>query len=168
MIVHNGIALHTYTISGQPIAWARPRLSGRTFFDSQRPIKNVWAISLQYQREGQPLYEKTPLELIAHFYFQIPLSYNPKRREELHGQPYPFRGDLDNLLKFIGDTCNAILYDDDACIFRITASKHYDLQPRTEFAFIPHQPIQPTLKTEKKIRKKKVHAFMTNVWQDDE
>jgi Holliday junction resolvase RusA-like endonuclease len=165
MIIYNGREVHTYTIPGQPIPWARPRISGRTFFDSQRPIKNIWAISLQYQREGQPFYEKTPLELVCHFYFSIPASYNPKRRKELDGEPYLYKGDLDNCVKFIGDNCNAILFDDDCTIFKINATKTYSLNPRTEFALIPHKPTKPTRKTEKKLAKS--NAFKLNLKEFD-
>ncbi len=137
MIIYNGQEIHTYVIPGQPIAWARPRLSGKTFFDGQRPLKNNWAISLQYQSEEQPFFKKTPLHLIAHFYFSVPASYKPKRREELVGQPYLYKGDLDNLVKFVCDNCNAVLFDDDCTIFQLTATKTYDLNPRTEFALVP-------------------------------
>lgn len=136
-IFYKGKLVHTYTIPGQPIAWARPRLSGKTFYDSQRPIKNNWAISLEYQKENQPFYEKTPLQLIVNFYFSIPVSYKPSRREELIGQPYLYKGDLDNLVKFVLDNCNAILFDDDCTIFQLTATKTYDINPRTEFALVP-------------------------------
>lgn len=148
MIIYNGQELHTYTIPGQPIAWARPRLSGKTFFDAQKPIKNNWAISLEYQSEDQPFYTKTPLHLIVNFYFSVPASYKPQRRLELIGQPYLYKGDLDNLVKFLCDNCNAILFDDDCTIYQLTATKTYDLNPRTEFALIP-EPIKKSQKEKK-------------------
>ncbi len=149
MIVHNGIELHTYIIPGQPIPWARPRLSGKKFFDGQKAIKNNWNIALEYQSEKQPFYQKTPLHLIVNFYFSIPTSYKPHHRDALIGKPYLYKGDLDNLVKFLLDNCNALLFDDDCTIYQLTASKTYALEPRTEFAIFPTHPQQAT-----KVRKK--------------
>ena len=149
MIEYQGKEIHTYVIPGQPIAWARPRLNGRTFFDCQKPIKANWAVSLEYQRELQPFYSKVPLEFIVNFYFSIPLSYKPERRAKYRLQPFTFKPDIDNAVKFVLDCCSAILFDDDCSIFKIVATKQYDMDPRTEFAFIPHTtqvPFKPTPK----------------------
>jgi Holliday junction resolvase RusA-like endonuclease len=140
MIIHNGQELHTYTIPGTPIPWARPRISGKTFYDSQKPLKNNWAISLQYQHEGQPFYLKTPLHMIINFYFSPPNSLRPSKQNELLTKPYLYKGDLDNLCKFVLDNCNAILFDDDCTVWKIEASKSYDKHARTEFAFIAGEP----------------------------
>lgn len=137
MIIFEGKELHTYMIPGTPIAWARPRLSGKTFYDAQKPIKNNWAISLQYQQEGQTFYLKTPLHMIINFYFEPPASLRPSKRRAMVGLPYLYKADIYNLCQFVLDNCNAILFDDDCTVFKITASKQYDLKPRTEFAIIP-------------------------------
>ncbi len=142
MIIHNGQELHTYVIEGLPIPWQRPRLSRRTFFDSQKLQKSNYALTIQSQHEGQPFYTKTPFELIVNFYFPIPCSLKPRSREELLGQPYPHKSDLDNLTKFVLDSCNSILFDDDSRCYRIIASKTYDNTPRTEFAIIPYKRIK--------------------------
>lgn len=141
MIIHCGVPVHTYTVPGDPIPWERARLNGKTFFDIQRPLKNNWAIALQYQAENQPFYEKEPLLLIAHFYFAVPASLRPQRREELVGQPYTHKKDLDNLIKFLSDTCTGILYRDDCLIWSIFSTKSYALTPRTEFALVTLSPL---------------------------
>lgn len=148
MIYHLGLPVHTYIVPGDPIPWERARLNGKTFFDAQRYIKNNWAISLQYQRETQPFYEKIPLQLIAHFYFSAPQSLRPQKREELIGQPYIHKKDVDNLIKFLCDTCTGILYQDDCLIYSVYSTKTYDLEPRTEFALVPLNPL--VLKPKKK------------------
>lgn len=137
MITYNNAPVHTYIIKGKPIAWARPKLSGKTFYDAQKPIKNNWAISLDSQRDNQPFYQSTPLHLIVNFYFEPPQSYKPAKREALVGKPFIFKGDIDNLCKWVLDNCNAILFDDDCTVFRLTACKTYALEPSTEFALIP-------------------------------
>lgn len=149
MIEYHGKELYTYIVPGQPVAWARPRLHGRTFFDCQKPIKATWEVSLQYQGEGQPFYTRIPLEIIIDFYFSIPVSYKQERRHKYIAQPFTFRPDVDNAIKFVLDACNSILFDDDCSIFKVSASKRYDLEPRTEFAIIPHKsniPFKPTPK----------------------
>jgi Holliday junction resolvase RusA-like endonuclease len=137
MIIYKNEPIHTYIIRGDPIPWKRAALSGKTFYDAQRPIKNQWAISLEYQSEGQPFYKKTPLHLIANFYHAVPPSWKPQHKKEKIGAPYIFKGDLDNLVKFVLDNCNAILFDDDCTIYKISAAKLYSLEAKTEFALIP-------------------------------
>ena len=138
--------MHTYIIRGSPTPWARARQNGRQFYDSQRPIKNTWAISLENQAEGQPFYQKTPLHLEAVFYFEPPISYKPLTRINMMGKPCILKKDLDNLIKFLLDTVTSILIDDDAHVYSINAQKIYDAEARTEFSFTPFQdsPIQKT------------------------
>jgi len=153
MIYHLGSPVHTYIVPGDPIPWERARVNKGRFFDAQRPKKNNWAISLQYQSEKQPFYEKQPLHLIAHFYFPVPNSLRPNRRQELIGQPYIYKKDLDNCVKFLMDTCAGILYHDDCLIYSVYSTKVYDLEPRTEFALIPLSPLAH--KTNEAPKKKK-------------
>ncbi len=142
MIQYQSKPVHTYVIPGAPIAWRRPGTVAKRFYDTQKSLKSNWAISLEYQKENQPFYEKTPLLLIAHFYFGIPESYSPARKAATVGQPYLYKADLDNLSKLILDACSSILFDDDCTIVELHARKSYDFDPRTEFALIPLGPSQ--------------------------
>ena len=129
--------MHTYTIKGTPVPWARPRQNGRVFFDSQRSIKNLWAVSLENQAEGQPFYNRTPLHLDVKFIFQPPTGFKPLTRVSLMGKPYILKKDLDNMVKFVMDSCSGILFDDDSCIYKVSAEKVYGEEACTTFGFIP-------------------------------
>jgi hypothetical protein len=38
----------------------------------------------------------------------------------MYGQPYLYKGDIDNLAKFVLDSCNALLFDDDCTVYSLT------------------------------------------------
>ena len=137
MILYHGKPVHTYCIPGTPTAWARPGTNRQRFYDTQKSLKSLWAISLENQKEDQPFYTKTPLLLVARFYYRPPLHLKPHSKQELLLSPYNHRADLDNLIKLILDTANCVLFDDDSCIVSIHASKVYHPHERTEFALIP-------------------------------
>lgn len=141
-----------YIIMGDPIPLARPRFSNRRVWDSQKHIKLVWAIELQRQNEKKILLTG-PLRLKVCFYFAIPKSISNKKRNTIHNSLMFHRPDLDNLVKFVKDIGNKILYNDDAQVCVIAASKRYDdgNGPRTEFTLK-----QLTQKQIDKINKAKV------------
>ena len=62
----------------------------------------------------------------------IPKSLSKVKKDALKGKPHYLRPDIDNLIKFILDSANGILYLDDAQIYTINAHKIYDEHPRTE------------------------------------
>lgn len=117
----------TYIIPGNPVPLARHRHGITHAWDSQKRIKFGIGIQLSDQHNGQPLLAG-PLHLFLDFFMPIPKS-GPK---SLDGKPHPIKPDLDNLIKMICDCANGILYKDDAAIYKITASKHYSHNPRTE------------------------------------
>ncbi len=53
--------------------------------------------------------------------------------QALHGRPYPDVPDLSNLVKFVEDVATGILYDDDALVTLITATKVWSEASCTEF-----------------------------------
>lgn len=129
--------MHIYVIPGHPIPYCKPKNSGKKLFDSQRLIKNKWSNLIDDQRQGQPFYMQTPLHLIARFFFEPPENWKPEKRQSLCGTPYLYKGNADDLLKFIFHNCNAILFDDQCTVYKVSIEKVYDLEPRTEFQIIP-------------------------------
>lgn len=123
-----------YIIHGNPIPLARIRFNqnGRCW-DSQKSMKLVCGISLSGQHDNQPLYEG-PLHLDVSFFFPIPNSKWMKKNAFI-GKPFTQKPDLDNLLKWICDISNGILFKDDVQIVSISAKKLYgaDQDGRTEF-----------------------------------
>jgi Holliday junction resolvase RusA-like endonuclease len=121
-----------YVIQGNPIPWARPRLSiNRNFYDSQKQKKQKAQIQLMNQHT-RPLFNIVdPLHLDIIFYMPIP-NMSEKKKLEHCGNYHYIRPDLDNLIKYVKDTATGILYNDDCVIASITSKKIYDTDPRTE------------------------------------
>jgi Holliday junction resolvase RusA-like endonuclease len=120
--------LTTYVITGDPIPLARVHYSRHTSkrFDSQKQMKLIHGISLRSQHNEQKLYTG-PLHLNVTFNMRI----YPNSERKYHHHVY--KPDLDNMIKWICDIANGILYDDDCIISCISARKVYDENPRTEF-----------------------------------
>lgn len=109
-----------YTISGQPIPLARPRFVKGHIWDCQTGEKLVASTNLRFQHKLEPL--TRPLHIDIIFFMKH------SRKQGWHTS----RPDLDNMIKFILDVGNGILYADDAQVVKITAEKKYDKEPRTE------------------------------------
>ena len=60
-------------------------------------------------------------------------SLSKKKKDALLGQKHHKRPDLSNLIKYLEDAAQGILFADDATITTINARKIYDMNPRTEF-----------------------------------
>jgi len=111
-----------YRLNYDPIALARIRISRnphcRRVFDSQKTEKLVCGISLQNQHGTRELYQG-PLKLTATFHFRIKKS-NKKVKP---GDPHFYKPDLDNVIKFLCDIANGILFHDDSRVSEIIANK---------------------------------------------
>jgi Holliday junction resolvase RusA-like endonuclease len=131
----------TYTVLGDPIALARPRMSGpnRIIYDSQKLIKHSILNQLIEQHGTRPQY-KGPCHLDVIFYIRAP-KVSLVKLQSLIGKPYPFKSDLDNLIKMVCDVAQmgdekedpGLLLQDDCIVTSITAKKVYDIIPRTVF-----------------------------------
>lgn len=117
-----------YIIPGNPVPLARARMCGRSnyVFDSQKAIKLAWGIYLANQHIG-PMWQGA-LHIDITFYVAAPM----KERSALLGQYCPKRPDLDNMIKFVLDASQTIIYNEDNCVASVIAKKIYDLTPRTE------------------------------------
>ncbi len=125
-----------YIIEGDPTPLARPRFGRGKVWDSQKQIRISYGIVLSMQHGNRPLYEG-PLHLDVAFFMSF-----PQRRKKQASFFHTARPDLDNCLKFISDCANGILYVDDSAICSISATKVYDVVPRTEFSLIPLRDIK--------------------------
>ncbi len=114
---------YIYIIPGNPIPLARPRLSKNGVWDSQKHIKFDIGVYLKFLHKNNPLFVG-PLHLIITFFMNP-----PKKNKNIW---HITRPDLDNMVKFYMDVANGILYEDDSMVARITATKMYHAESRTE------------------------------------
>ena len=123
-----------YLIPGIPIPLQRHRHNQFRCYDSQSKIKKDLQYVIKAQHGKLPLYEP-PLYLSIEFYFPLPKR---KSKSRTYIQHY-CKPDLSNLIKFVEDVCNKILYKDDSLISHINALKLYDTNARTEFYILSLQ-----------------------------
>lgn len=118
-----------YTIADAPIPLARPRMSPSHVWDAQKHSKLHCRSQLENQQGTLPVIEK-PIHI--DFIFYMPLRDYRKKKNEL-GSYHCIKPDLSNLVKFVEDIANGIVFKDDCQIASFTAKKIYDSVPRTVF-----------------------------------
>lgn len=132
-IIQYGSNSASYVIDGDPIPWARTGVNfkHRRHYDVQKPIKYVLAAALIEQHGNRPLF-KGALELSVIFYMRMPRAGSGVKSFPI-GSWHSKKPDWSNLVKFIEDIGNEILYKDDAQFARCIVEKIYGEDPRTEF-----------------------------------
>lgn len=121
-----------YILLGNPIPLARPRFSKGHVWDSQKQSKEKALIDLQKQHGEFALFTG-PLSLEITFYLKLPQKSTMRQRTAMLESHHITRPDLSNLVKYVEDVCNGVVYTDDCLITEIVATKCYDFEPRTEF-----------------------------------
>lgn len=120
-----GPGLQTFDLPWEPVAWKRPRarvFGGRAHMFTDRGQRNdIAAIRYLLSEKGARIYQaRLPLELRVEFRVKRPKSA-PKR--VVHPVTRP---DVDQYAKAILDAATGILWEDDAQVVRLTATKVYD------------------------------------------
>lgn len=108
-------------IEGKPTAWARAGTCRGRFFDRQSKERRSFQWKLKTGFQKDPL--NRPITLACIFSFEIPKSWSKAKKTALLGKSHEGRPDLDNLVKWVGDAAQGILWDDDAKIVKLTAEK---------------------------------------------
>lgn len=121
-----------FTIPGEPVAWARARLSGRVHFTpgKQRAAAGlIQVIASEAMAGAAPL--DCPVAVTITAIWPWPKSMTKKRRR-LAGSHYKIsKPDADNIAKLVGDALNGIVWRDDALVARLNIQKQYGLVPAT-------------------------------------
>ena len=103
-----------FSVQGRPKALRRHRTSHGVPFDPDKEAKRIFAIHCNQHRP------KEPFDFPLHVYLQF------------HFANHQSEGDIDNYIKFVFDALNKIFWKDDKCIYRVTAVKVFEGNPRTE------------------------------------
>lgn len=113
-----------YIIPGNPVALQRPRFNQgqKRPWDPQKKIKEQFAFIIRAQNKISLMYQG-PLEIDITFFM------GHKKKNGYHSSV----PDLDNMIKFLQDVAQGILFENDSLIASIKARKVYDENPRTEF-----------------------------------
>jgi Holliday junction resolvase RusA-like endonuclease len=129
------------TIPGKPIAKKRPRFYRRGShvgaYDDQKSESGKFIINVmnQLSKDFKKFDSNTPLRLACLFTMPIPKSTSKKKRAAmLAGEIYHTKKpDCDNLIKFVKDCCNEIIWHDDSQVVHVAAKKEYGENPSTAF-----------------------------------
>lgn len=129
----------TIPVQGQPQAQARHKTFRRGSkliqVDPSAEDKKAFAqvVLLQLDKEwSSPL--KSAIDVTLYFQMRRPQNHyrtNGEVKEWAGLMPCTKKPDVDNLIKFVFDALNGILWADDSQIIRVTASKSYSNTPCT-------------------------------------
>ena len=121
-------------IEGRPIAWKRVGVNRGRFFDRQDREHRSFQWKLKSAFNKSPT--EAPIALSCVFSFALPKSSSKSKRKALLGTFHDGRPDVDNLLKWVGDAAQGILWKDDAQIVKlINVAKIWGEQDKTEIFF---------------------------------
>lgn len=126
---------------GDPIAQQRPRFARKgkfvSCYDNQAKIKEGYKWQIRSQFREEPL--MVPLSLDLVFFMPIPSSLSfVKKRQMANGLiGHSKKPDLDNLVKFVLDCLNELLFKDDSQVIELRAKKVYSTNPGTSIYAIP-------------------------------
>jgi Holliday junction resolvase RusA-like endonuclease len=79
------------------------------------------------------------LRMYVDFYMLIPSSLSKIKQKNLEGKPHKKKPDLSNLIKFVEDVMNGLVYDDDRQIVEIIATKSWSYDPRTFIKLVTYE-----------------------------
>ena len=124
------------TIYGKPIAKKRPRFVRRGKFvgtyNDQETEEGRFILEVKSQLNGRDLIEG-PIKLVTTFFMPIPKSTSKKKKAEMmRGEiKHVKKPDVDNMLKFVCDCLNGIVWKDDSQVYIKHAAKIYSDNPMT-------------------------------------
>ncbi len=122
-------------ILGKPIAKARPRFARRGKFvvtyNSQETEEGRFLFEVQKQWSRAPI--EGPLKVRCSFEMPIPKSTSKKKSWAMACDQikHTKKPDVDNLLKFICDCLNGVIFKDDSQIIYLAGGKFYSEEPKT-------------------------------------
>ena len=124
------------TVPGKPVSKLRPRFVRRGKFvgtyNPQETEEGRFLFEIQRQWKNTPL--EGPIKLEVLFFMPIPKGTSKKKEirmvaEEIKHTKKP---DCDNLIKFVKDCLNQVVWKDDSQVYKIVAEKRYSQHPRTD------------------------------------
>lgn len=119
-----------YILPGPPVSQARPRFGGGRAWNPQKQIKLSTQFILQNQHHQHPLFSG-PLKVELAFHLPPAASMPQRQKDKMYQTPHVFKPDLDNMIKFVLDVANGILYNDDCTVASLIATKYYSHEPKT-------------------------------------
>lgn len=128
--------LVSFTIPGEPVAKARPRVGKFGAYTPKKTINYESLVVTEYERQCDDYRfpDGVPLRLTVRMYKSIAKSASKKERAaKLTGEIRPTnKPDWDNVGKIVSDALNQVAYADDSAICDAHVLKYYSDVPRVE------------------------------------
>lgn len=121
---------YTYILKGEPEALVLRRADDITGWNTHKERKLIVDISLESQHDDRPLFAGD-LWVDVTFYFTIPHPIRAKTKA-LDGDSHICKPSLFLLLNFLEHSAEHIVWADTVNVARMTCTKLYDKEPRTE------------------------------------
>ena len=132
-----------FIIKGDPIPQKRHRMGRGFSYDPSSKDKKITRIQLKSQQKKKFIHTGSVNMFITFFMKRPKSDYRSGKFSKYLKKDSPIyhtkKPDIDNLLKYIMDCCNGIIYKDDSQIHYVNASKVYCDQhrdPTTEIDLI--------------------------------
>lgn len=131
----------TLILPGKPLALARPRFNSikkRAYNAQKSQIEKArWIIKQQMAEKRILSAFKGGIYVDMRFGMALPSNAPKKAKNEFLGKPHTAKPDLDNLVKWVLDVLNGIVYRDDSLVAKICCEKYYSQSPKTEIKIQP-------------------------------
>ena len=125
----------SFTIDGEPVGKARPRMNtrtGRAYTPDKTRIYEEYTKML-YRSKVKHYFEGYVRLTIKAFYGIARSDSKKIKEQKVNNTLRPSKKpDIDNVIKLIADSLNGIAYKDDTQIVEIEAIKYYSDNPRVE------------------------------------
>ena len=108
-------------IEGKPIPLLRARAGKKGFYDPQLVAKRNFAYLVKEKFKREPI--ATGISLVLEFYFPMPKSWSKKKKNRMAYKEHTQTPDTSNLIKFVEDALNEVVWEDDKLIFDLHAKK---------------------------------------------
>lgn len=118
-----------FFIDGKPKPLQRPRLGRNCVYDPSSKDKKIFAQKVKNLYSLPPF--SVPLYVKMIFYFEMPKSWPIKKKKEFLLQAHCQRPDTSNLVKFVEDALNEVLWVDDCLIFMQQNEKYWAEKSKT-------------------------------------
>jgi Holliday junction resolvase RusA-like endonuclease len=126
----------TFTIPGEPVAFARSGGNGKVRFTPKRQRDFMALVKLaahQAMQGREPFVDAVRLDIEAHYL--IPTSWPKKKAAAARWRTS--KPDADNVAKLISDSINEIVFVDDAQVAQLSVRKVYGSTSRTLVTITP-------------------------------
>lgn len=130
--------MRVFELTGNPIPWMRAGRKGKKYFDKQVAEKTKVQWEVKMAMNG--LYSHSEaIKVVMEFHMPIPKSWARTKQKNAISKPHHVKPDIDNLLKFVNDSLNNILWSDDAIIYEVHVRKLYSQEPKTRILVVPYR-----------------------------